>query len=136
MRVNSRRWIVESAVIALTALTACSGDNIIRPGNQLEVTNATDDFQWQVSNLRNVTQTLTYDWANTTDSANVNQASIVSGGSATLTIRAPSGIVVYQSGLENNGTFHSQKATAGTWRIEVALNDTDGTLNFRVQRAP
>ena len=132
----SSAFVRIAAVVAAGALLACGDNTLIGPRNQLEVTNATDDFQWQVSNLRNVTQTLTYDWTNTGDSANVNQASVVTGGNATLTIRAPSGAVVYQAGLQNNGTFHSQKSTVGTWKIEVVLTDADGTLNFRVQRAP
>jgi hypothetical protein len=48
-------------------LAACGGDgsNGIGPGNQLQVTNAADDFPLQVTNLNN------------------------SGGTATLTIRGP-----------------------------------------------
>ena len=44
--------------------------------------------------------------------------------------------MVYQNGLQANGTFHSAKATPGAWKIEVRLSQTDGTLNFRVQKAP
>jgi hypothetical protein len=115
---------------------ACSSENVIGPGNQLQVTNATDNFQFQVSDLSNVTQRLTYNWSNTGDSANVNQASSLTGGTATLTVRGPSGTTLYESGLQANGTFHTQKGTTGTWQIEVVLTKADGTLNFRVQKAP
>jgi hypothetical protein len=132
-----RPWLgIPHAVLALTALAACGGDNVIGPSNQLQVTNATDDFQFQVSNLNNVTQTLTYNWSNTGDSANVNQASSLTAGSATLTIRGPTGTELYQAALQNNGTFHTQKGTSGTWQIQVALSKASGTVNFRVQRAP
>ena len=77
--------------LALVASATCGSDNVIGPGNQLQVTNAPDDFQFQVTNLKNVTQTLIYGWSNTGDSANVNQASSLTGGSATLTIRGPTG---------------------------------------------
>ena len=131
-----RPWLgIPCAVLVLTAL-ACGGDAVIGPANQLQVTNATDDFQFQVSNLNNVTQTLTYSWSNTGDSANVNQASSLTGGSATLTVRGPTGTALYQAGLQNNGTFHTQKSTSGTWQIQVTLSKANGTLNFRVQRAP
>jgi hypothetical protein len=63
-------------------------------------------------------------------------ASAITGGTANLTIRNPSGTVVYESPLQTNGTFHTAKATAGAWIIEVRLANTDGTLNFRVQKAP
>ena len=122
---------------ALTLLWACGdGANVIGPGNQLQVTNAPDDFQFQVTGLRNVEQTLRYSWSNTGDSANVNQASAITGGTATLTIHDPLGAVLYQAPLQTNGTFHTAKAAAGAWRIEVKLVKTDGTVNFRVQKAP
>ena len=137
MHAISRPWLgIAVVLVAFPVFAACGGDNVIGPGNQLQVTNAPDDFQFQVSDLNNVTQTLTYNWSNTGDSANVNQASSLTGGSATLTIRGPTGGVLYQSGLQNNGTFHTQKGAGGTWQIQVALSEADGTLNFRVQKAP
>jgi len=39
--------------------------NLIGPANQLEVTNQADTFQWQVTALDNVTQTVTYTWSMT-----------------------------------------------------------------------
>lgn len=127
---------IPGLAVAFALSAGCSSDNVIGPNNQLQVTNTADDFQFQVSNLNNVTQTLTYNWSNTGDSANVNQASSLTGGSATLTIRGPTGTVLYQSGLQNNGTFHSLKGTTGTWQIQVELSKSDGALNFRVQKAP
>ncbi len=133
MRTPTRIGLLASFALVL----ACgSSDTIIGPGNQLQVTNTPDDFQFQVTGLSNVKQTLAYTWTNTGDSTSINQASTVTGGSATLTIREPGGAIVYQNGLQANGTFHSSKATAGAWKIEVRLSQTDGTLNFRVQKAP
>ena len=118
------------------ALAACSSTNLIGPGNQLQVANVADDFQFQVMALSNVSQTLTYSWTNTGDSTSINQASSLTSGSATLTIRGPTGTVLYQASLQNNGTFHSQKGTIGTWQIQVVLSKADGAVNFRVQKAP
>lgn len=123
-------------VLVLTLFASCNSDNLIGPGNQLEVTNATDNFQFQVSNLDNVTQTLSYNWSITGDSANVNQASSLAGRSGTLTVRGPNGTMLYQASLQNNGTFHTQRGTSGSWQVEVALNKANGTLNFRLQKAP
>lgn len=119
-------------------LAACGGDgsNGIGPGNQLQVANAADDFQLQVTNLNNVRETLRYSWVNTGDSASINQATVLSGGTATLTIRGPDNAVVYQSDLVGNGTFQSALSTAGTWSIELKLRGADGDVNFRVQKAP
>jgi hypothetical protein len=122
---------------ALVLGLGCSNAaNVIGPDNQLQVTNAPDDFQFQVTNLGSVQQNLHYTWTNTGDSASVNQASAITGGAATLIIRDPGGVVVYQADLANNGTFHSSQSTSGAWAIEVKLNKTSGTVNFRVQRAP
>lgn len=124
-------------LIAIALLEACgNGDNVIGPSNQLQVTNATDDFQLQVSNLSNVTQTLQYTWANTGDSASINQATVITGGTATLIIRGPDNVIVYQSDLTANGTFQSSLSTVGAWLIELRLRKADGDVNFRVQRAP
>lgn len=130
-------WLlIPVLALASVVLATCSSDNVIGPGNQLQVTNATDDFQFQVTGLKDVKQTLAYSWSNTGDSANVNQSSSLTGGSATLTIRDPNGVVLYQAGLQNNGTFHTKKSIAGAWQIQVVLDKADGTLNFRVQKAP
>jgi hypothetical protein len=134
--IPAARLVAPALLVALTGLATCTSANVIGPENQLQVTNAQNDFQFQVSNLDNVTQTLTYSWSNTGDSANVNQASSLSGGSATLTIRGPTGTVLYQSSLQNNGTFHTLKDAPGAWQLRVAVSRADGTLNFRVQRAP
>lgn len=119
-------------------LGACGGDgsNGIGPSNQLQVTNAADDFQLQVTNLSNVSATLRYVWTNTGDSASINQATVVTGGTATLSIRGPDSVVVYQSDLTGNGTFQSSLSTAGTWYVELRLRKADGDVNFRVQKAP
>ena len=122
--------------LIFAALAACSSSNTIGPGNQLQVANIADDFQFQVSALNNVTQTLTYSWSNTGDSASINQASSLSGGSATLTIKGPTGSVLYQASLQNNGTYHSAKGTTGAWQIQVVLSGAHGVVNFRVQKAP
>jgi hypothetical protein len=129
--------ILPRLAILGSLLVACSDSaNVIGPGNQLQVTNATDDFQFQVTNLANVQQTLRYTWTNTGDSASINQASAITGGAATLIIKDPGGATVYQSDLKTNGTFHSTKSTSGAWGIEVRLGSTSGTVNFRVQKAP
>lgn len=129
---------VRSVLLTGLLLAACGGDgsNGIGPGNQLQVTNATDDFQLQVTNLGNVSATLRYLWSNTGDSASINQATVLTGGSATLSIRGPDSVIVYQSDLTGNGTFQSSLSTAGTWYIELRLRKADGDVNFRVQKAP
>jgi len=131
-----RRLGAIGLAMSLSTFVACGSANVIGPANQLQVANVADNFQFQVTGLANVTQTLTYSWTNSGDSANINLASTLSGGTATLTVRGPTGTVLYQSGLQANGTFHTQKGTTGTWQVELVLAKATGTLNFRVQKAP
>lgn len=127
---------VLSAAIALAAsLSACDSAGTIGPDNQLQVTNATDNFQFQVSNLDNVTETLTYTWANTGTQANVNQSCAITGGTAMVTVTQGS-TQLYSGDLKNNGTFVSTAGTAGNWTVTVTLTKVTGTLNFRVQKRP
>jgi len=120
------------ALLALAA--ACSDTNVIGPANQLEVNNATDTFQWQVTALDKVSQTLTYTWANTGTTANVNQASSLSGGSATLEVLDAAGTQVYGRSLAENGSFVTDAGMAGNWTVRVTLDGANGALNFRLQK--
>jgi hypothetical protein len=123
------------ALMLALVTVSCGGDsNPIGPANQPEIANLQDNFQFQASNLTDTTQTLTYTWSNTGTSANVNQSGAVSSGSATLIIRAPSGVQVYSRDLAQTGTFTTDTGAAGNWQIEVRLVDVVGTLNFRVQK--
>jgi hypothetical protein len=115
------------------ALAGCSG-NVIGPDNQLEVTNATDDFQLQATALDNISQTLSYLWQNTGTSASVDQSGSVTAGSATLTILDQTGAQVYVASLASTGSFQTSAGLAGTWTIRVEMDGMSGALNFRVQK--
>ncbi len=119
------------AVILLMAM-ACSDANVIGPENQLEIANNPGAFEWQVTALTKVTQTLTYSWANPGTTANVNQASSLGSGSATVRVTDGSGAQVYTRSLSENGTFQTSAGTTGTWTVVVTLDEASGTLNFRL----
>jgi hypothetical protein len=120
--------------LGLTLTSVACKDNVVGPENEPEVSNATDTFQWQVTGLESVTQTFTYDWQNTGVTADVDQSSSVTGGTALLRIRDASGTQVYTHSLTEDGTFESDAGDSGEWTIEVRLTDVTGTLNFRVQK--
>ncbi len=131
MTLCMRAWLVGWAFM----LAACSSTNPIGPSNQPEIANNTDNFQFQASNLSGTTQTLTYSWANTGATANVNQSGAVTAGTAALILRDGAGKQVYSGSLTTTGTFLSASGASGTWQIEVQLATATGTVNFRVQRA-
>lgn len=121
-------------LVALLVVSCGDSANVIGPGNQLEVTNATDSFQWQVTALVNVTQVLDYSWVNTGATADVNQSSALGGGTATLEVRDAGGAIVYTGSLAQDGTFTTSAGSPGTWTVTVSLRQAQGTLNFRLQK--
>jgi hypothetical protein len=126
-------WRLSLMLAAALVILACSEDNIIGPENQLEVVNDTNSFEWQVTGLDNVSQTVIYFWEMTGTTANVNQSGTLTGGSATVTIRDQIHAEVYTASLGTTGTFTTSTGTTGTWAIQVVLEGATGTLNFRVE---
>jgi hypothetical protein len=129
-----RRMMIGAVLASAVAAGACGDNNPVGPSNQPEIANNRDNFQFQVSNLRNTTQTFTYTWQNTGTTANVNQSGQISSGTARLSLRDASNNEVYARTLTDTGTFSSTSGTTGNWRIEVRLEGVTGTLNFRVQK--
>lgn len=126
---------ITMSLLTAVVLAACGDNaNLIGPSNQPQVTNATDNFQYQASNLVDVSQVLTYTWANTGTSANVDQSGVVASGTAVLILKDANGVERYNKSLRETGSFASAAGAAGNWTIEVRLTDVSGTLNFRVQK--
>ncbi len=75
-----------------------------------------------------------YDWENTGTQATIDVTQAISGGSAFLTIRDAEGTVLYQEDVAADADTTTPVGVAGTWRIEVRLESTTGTFNFRVQK--
>lgn len=65
----------------------------------------------------------------------MNQATVITGGSATLTISDHNGTQVYAQSLSANGTFGMTKGVQGKWTVKVVFTNYGGTVNFRVQKA-
>jgi hypothetical protein len=127
----SARRLMASAVLFL--IVAACGDDPLAPFAP-EIGNAPDNFQFQATALRGVSTVAEYDWPCSGAAANVNQATALTGGSATLVIRDAAGAEVYRRALTANGTFQTASGAAGVWRIRVQLDRASGAVNFRVQR--
>jgi hypothetical protein len=123
--------------LVLLLSISCGGKRVVTdPAFQPEIINQTDNFAFQSTRVSNVTQTLQYTWQNTGTVANVNQATQITSGSATITIRDSAGLQVYTASLSSNGTFITSSGATGGWTIRLVLTNFNGTLNFRVQRNP
>jgi len=138
MNKNKPRSRTFSIILSATLLIATGcGDssNGIGPENQLEVTNAVDQFQFQLTALDKVTDRRSYDWENTGTLATIDISQAITGGSATLTIRDADNMVLYDSEIVQENETTTPAGVSGTWEIEVVLNNATGTFNFRVQKA-
>lgn len=121
------------AVVAALALVGACGDEALAPFEP-EIGNVTDSFQFQVTALDRVSTTVEYEWQHTGSTANVNQSTSLSAGTAILVIRDAQGTVVHQRTLTDDGTFQTSTGAAGRWRIRVELSGASGAVNFRVQK--
>lgn len=122
-------------LVAVTVLaSACDDTNLIGPANQLEVTNAVDQFQFQLSDLADVDDVRSYTWENTGTQATIDISEAITGGSVILTITDAEGSLMYQEDVAADSDGTTPVGVAGHWHIEVRLESTTGTFNFRVQK--
>ena len=98
------------------------------------MTNAADQFQFQLTALDNVTDTRSYQWEISGASATIDVTQSITAGSALLTIRDADGTVMYQADLADETDATTPAGAPGTWSIEVVLTGVTGTFNFRVQK--
>ena len=130
------RVIIASFILFAATVAGCGGGSALNPQFQPQVTNQTDNFQFQTTGITKITQTLNYTWQNSGTLANINQACAITAGTATLTLKDANGTQVYSASLSANGTFPTSPAgISGGWTITIALNNVSGTLNFRAQKA-
>ncbi len=130
------KTLLGTILVALTlALGSGCGDSPTSSGVQPEINNIADNFQYQVTGLRNYSRTLNYSWEITGTTASVNQATTITSGSATLQLFDADGLEVYSRSLADNGTFASSAGAPGTWTIRVIYSSASATVNFRVQKA-
>lgn len=98
-----------------------------------EIVNGADDFQFQATDITNVTTQITYDWSNSGTQATIDHSLAITGGSASVTLYDSNDSLVYSSGLAASLNEASSAGTPGTWRLVVNLANCSGTLNFRAQ---
>lgn len=132
---HGKRYLMGAVALGAVAVAlACGNSTGPLAPFQPQISNLTDNLQFQATGVTGATWTYTYNWLNTGDSATVNQATTVSGGSATLTIADSTGTQLYSQSLSANGTFGMTKGIHGHWTVKVQFTNYSGTVNFRVQK--
>ena len=130
MRIQKSRIVRTVGTAVVLALLGCDPLAPFQP----EIGNTADSFQFQVTDIKNVTLTRDYEWQHSGSVANVNQSTTISAGSAILTVRDAAGTQVYRRDLTENGTYQTGSGSPGKWNIRVEFARATGTVNFRVQR--
>ena len=125
--------VVSGAIVA-TGI-GCDTEKVTSPGVGLEIHNTVDNFQYQVTDVRDYTHVDSFTWQNSGSTATVNQATTVTGGSVTLVLMDAAGVEVYSRSLTENGTFASSAGVAGAWTVRLTYSHASATVNFRVQKA-
>ena len=132
---RARAVLSRSATLtALLFLSAC-GDNPAGSGIEPQITNQTDAFTYQVSDLDNVSGTYTYTWQNTGTAAKITHSSDAGAtGTATLTVHDADGTLLYTGQLASTGEPVTAPAgIAGAWTIRIIYADYSNTqVNFGV----
>jgi hypothetical protein len=123
------------ALAALVFVAACSSDPVAPPGIQPQITNLTDAFSFQITNLNNVTGTYDYTWQNTGTVARVTHSTNAGAtGTATLVLRDAVGTQVYSGTLASSGQPLSAPAgVAGAWTVRLVFTGySNAQVNFAV----
>lgn len=120
---------------SLILLGACNDDPTAPPGIQPQITNNTDAFAFQITNLNNVTGTYNYSWQNTGTLARVTHSSNAGAtGTATLILLDAAQTQVYSGALTSSGQPTSSPAgVAGAWTVRLVFtNYSNAQINFGV----
>lgn len=136
MRIQNRSTRLIPAFLSLLVLAGLPlvgcNDDPFAP-YEPEIANVADSFSLQATGVEGVSLTRDYAWQNTGTTANVNQATTVTKGTATLRILDDAGVQVYSKNLATNGTATTSAGQAGMWTIRIILTDYSGTVNFSAE---
>lgn len=120
--------------ILLLFLAFGCGNDLLDPRFEPEISNKIDSFEFQATDIRDVSQTVTYSWEITSEIANINQASTLTSGTGILILVDSQGEEVYRQDLNDNGTFQTNAGTSGHWTITIQLSEANGTINFSAEK--
>jgi hypothetical protein len=121
-----------AALVGLLALSGCA--NEVGPDNELTVVNTTDLFSFTIENLGEVTDAFRFDWENTGTRARIEILQGIQQGAALLAIQDAEGTLLYRDDIADDNDTVTATGVAGTWKIEVSLDNTVGSFNFTVTK--
>ncbi|TAL63466.1 MAG: hypothetical protein EPN88_12240 [Bacteroidetes bacterium] len=128
-----KRLLILTTILVMVLFSNCKKTNDLAPFSP-EITNLPDNFQLQATNIVNVSTSITYSWTNSGTKANIDISGILTSGDGSLSIKDSNNAQVYTSDLKTTGSTTSIAGVTGSWKITLVLTNSNGTLNFRVQK--
>ena len=116
---------------AFLALNGCGSDPL-GPSGHTEVDRGPDTFTFLARDIENGTETLTYPWENSGTQATINITDGIFSGSAILIIEDAAGTVVHQEDIANDNDTDTAVGIAGSWTIEVRIQDLTGGFTVQI----
>lgn len=122
------------ALILAVALLLGGCASTHQVARDLTVMNDPGSFSLHIGSMENFSHRMQYKWQNPGNRASVRQASSVKDGVANLEVRDASGLLVHSKSLRELGSFSTPEGKPGTWRIDLILEHTTGSVTFEVRR--
>lgn len=102
-------------------------------GNDFQVTNRSDFFEFKIGTATNFTMSQNYAWWNPDSTAVVRQDSNIQHGQGLVEVRDADGTVVHSKNMNEQGTATSLKGNPGMWSVKVNLDKADGSVRFQIE---
>lgn len=133
---NFLKFLSVPMVFVLLMLVGCSDETPVSPLENFspEIVNGADSFEFQITDAENVTAVVEYHWMNSGNKSSVNHSSVVTDGSAVVSLYDADGNLVYTSSLLASANNESEIGTAGVWKVRVTFVNAYGTMNFRCEK--
>ncbi len=130
IRATASRLLTVASLLPFLMLGGCG--EVVSSGKNLQVTNEVNVFRFQVSDLKNYSQTYSFTWTtSSTTGVIVNQLSDISGGDATIVLKDAAGTTVYSRSMKQDGRFASAVGVPGLWTVQILANKVSGSLLMR-----
>ena len=118
-------------LLGILTFSACKKDS---DGFKPEVTNQTDNFIFQNSNVSNGTGSFEYRWSNTGTRATITISTQGQAGQMDIKVYDGLNVEVYSNSLDNNGSFTTGSGTSGQWRIVFVFKNFNGNIQVNAKK--
>lgn len=132
-----RAWHL--ALLGALLLGAGCMDSVVRelgPDNDPVVVNTLEKFRFIATDLRGVSDRLTWVWTNPAPKAALRHDSFIHHGYGILTVRDAAGVLVDSTLLELDLETETKPGTPGSWTLDLILASARGRADITLTPEP